>query len=136
MRIGQLAKQTGASVRSLRHYENTGLIAARRRDNGYRDFDATAVERVRRIRRFLANGFTIDDIRPLSPCLDASVSEAEACEGAVAIYRAKLDELDARIGELQAMRLRIVDGLERLRRAAEGSPRPTGSALRMPRRLS
>lgn len=32
--IGELSRQTGASVRSLRHYEQCGLLAARRRENG------------------------------------------------------------------------------------------------------
>lgn len=136
MRIGELARRTGASVRSLRHYESTGLIEAARRDNGYRDFDATAVERVRRIRGFLANGFTIDDIRPLSPCLDARVREHEACDRAVKIYRAKLDEVDARIRELQQMRLRMVARLERLRPAAEAPRRRTDSARHTSRGMS
>lgn len=121
MTIGELAKRTDVSVRSLRHYENAGLINARRRNNGYRDFDATAVERVRRIRGFLAHRFTIEDIRPLSPCLDASTSELEVCDRALTIYRAKLAEIDARIRELQGVRTRIADRIGRLRRAESTS---------------
>ncbi|NOK01502.1 MerR family DNA-binding transcriptional regulator [Myxococcus xanthus] len=46
MNIGELALRTGCSARSIRHYEKAGLLASRRRANGYRDFDAESVSRV------------------------------------------------------------------------------------------
>ena len=46
MRIGELAEATGVSARSLRYYEEQGLIRSSRTSGGWRDFDATSVERV------------------------------------------------------------------------------------------
>lgn len=58
VRIGKLAELTGASVRSLRHYERAGLVDARRDGDGYRVFEGT-VECVRRVRGLLDAGFAV-----------------------------------------------------------------------------
>ncbi len=109
MRIGELAQRTGASVRSLRHYERAGLVDARRDENGYRVFDARAVECVRRVRGLLDAGFTIPEILPLSACL-VKGQNGEPCSGAVAdLYRRKLDQIDRRIRCLQEVRALVAD---------------------------
>src|SRR5690606_19351873 len=114
------------SVRSLRHYESRGLIEAKRRSNGYREFDESVVERIRRIRSLLAIGFTIDDILRLAPCLDdEAFDERRACDEAIALHRAKLDEIDARIRELMRLRERLPTRLDALAscRARSGTSR-------------
>ena len=109
MRIGELAEQTGASVRSLRHYERAGLITARRDGNGYRVFDAGAAGCVRRVRGLLDAGFTISEILPLSACLVKGKVD-EPCSGAVAdLYRRKLEQIDRRIRCLQEVRALVAD---------------------------
>ncbi len=60
MRIGELARRTGASARSLRYYERRGLIVSARLANDYRDFDGVQVERVRAIQFYLGLGLSID----------------------------------------------------------------------------
>jgi len=88
VRIGELSERTGVSVRSLRHYERRGLIEAKRLSNGYREFDESVIERIRRIRSLLAIGFTIDDILPLARCLDdEAFDERRACDEAIALHR-------------------------------------------------
>ena len=104
MKIGELANATGVSVRSLRHYERAGLVVARRDDNGYRIFDSTAVERVRRIRGLLDAGFTVSEVLPLSASL-VEGKHNKKCSAAVAqLYRRKLEQLDQRIQCLQEVR--------------------------------
>ena len=49
MRIKELSLKTGASLRSIRYYEKKGLLPARRLPNGYRDYDETAIEQVKKI---------------------------------------------------------------------------------------
>jgi DNA-binding transcriptional MerR regulator len=49
MRIGELARRTGASGRSLRYYESRSLLTSRRMANGYRDFEDDQVALVRTI---------------------------------------------------------------------------------------
>ena len=66
--IGELARRTGTSARSLRHYDGHGLLPVARTGHGYRDFPAEAEPRVAAIRGLLACGLTVADIRSLLPC--------------------------------------------------------------------
>jgi DNA-binding transcriptional MerR regulator len=73
MRIGELSARTGASVRSIRSYEQQGLLASHRTTGDQRDFDDTAIERVRLIRRLLDPGLSSVTMADLLPCItDAS----------------------------------------------------------------
>ncbi len=71
MRIGELAEATGVSVRSLRYYEQQGLIRARRTAGGWRDFEELMVERVITIQHLLAAGLSSATMAELLPCLEA-----------------------------------------------------------------
>lgn len=115
MRVGEIAKATGSSVRSIRYYERAGLIHARRRDNGYREFDASVVGRVRAIRHLLDTGFTLDDITALAGCLEHDAPDPRCSAQAVAIYRDKLARIDLQMRTLTELRTRIeaqIDALQ------------------------
>jgi DNA-binding transcriptional MerR regulator len=120
MRIGELARRSGTSARSIRYYEQQGLMAARRDPNGYRDYDEADLRLVGEIRSLLGNGFDLEEIRPFVACLHAGIQARRACPGGIAVYRRKLAELDARIGELQVLRERIAQELRELR-SGEGA---------------
>jgi DNA-binding transcriptional MerR regulator len=62
MNIGELARQTGVSIRSLRYYETKQLLSSQRGENGYRTYDQTAIERVRMIQFYLGLGLSTDEI--------------------------------------------------------------------------
>ncbi|MCA1246823.1 MerR family transcriptional regulator [Massilia sp. MS-15] len=103
--IGELAKQSGASVRALRHYEQSGLLASQRGENGYRRFAPSAVGFVERIRTLLRNGFTLEEIRPVVSMLGPQPADLRSiCPEVIALYHSKLDELDGRIEALQQIR--------------------------------
>jgi DNA-binding transcriptional MerR regulator len=121
MRIGELARRAGASARSIRYYEQQGLLLARRRDNGYRDYDEADLRLVREIRSLLVNGFDLEEIRPFIDCLHAGIQARRACPGGIDVYRRKLEELDSRILELQNLRDRVARELSQL---AAGSAEP------------
>ena len=71
MRIGDLARQTGASVRSLRYYEEQGLLTSQRTVSGQRTYDDEAVARVQLLRRLYNAGLTSSTIATLLPCVDS-----------------------------------------------------------------
>jgi predicted TIM-barrel fold metal-dependent hydrolase len=75
MRIGELSQKTGASVRSLRHYEAAGLIQAARASNSYREFGIESIVRVRQIQRLLLNGCTLEEVALLLPCYESPAHE-------------------------------------------------------------
>ena len=69
MRIGDLSAATGASARSLRYYEDQGLLASTRTSGGQRVYPPTAVERVRLIQSLLAAGLNSATIHDVLPCI-------------------------------------------------------------------
>jgi DNA-binding transcriptional MerR regulator len=80
MRIGVLAARTGASVPTIRYYEDIGLLRRAARRNGQRDYDHEDVRRVAFIRRCREFNFSIEQIRTLLSLIqtDASCTEARA----------------------------------------------------------
>jgi DNA-binding transcriptional MerR regulator len=118
MRIGELARRSGISARSIRYYEQRGLMVAGRRANGYRDYDEDHLLLVGEIRSLLANGFGLEEIRPFVDCLHAGIQTRRACPGGIDVYGRKLAELDSRIGELQSLRDRVARELRQLHASA------------------
>ncbi|MFD3666054.1 MerR family transcriptional regulator [Streptomyces sp. NPDC058659] len=119
MRIGELARRTGVSPRALRHYEQAGLIASARADNGYRVYEEGAVARVANIRYLLDAGLTLDDVSAFRSCLDGDVASAAPSARGLEIARERLAVLDARIAAQTAARDRLAASLAR---SAPGSP--------------
>ncbi|MFR0357114.1 MerR family transcriptional regulator [Streptomyces sediminimaris] len=107
MRIGELAARAGTTTRTLRYYESRGLLPARRGTNGYRTYDESDLRLLRQIRTLQDFGFDLEETRPFVECLRAGHPEGDSCPASLAVYRRKLDELDALIGELAAVRATI-----------------------------
>ena len=105
MLIGELAARTGASQRSLRYYEQQGLLQVRRGSNGYRSYDTESVRIVLRIRSLLGAGLSTEVIRSVLPCVAAGeVLELDLCPELVRTLQRELDQLDARIDAMQHSR--------------------------------
>lgn len=78
MRIGELARRSGVSERSLRYYETQELLRAERTPGGHRDYGEWAVDRVVRIQTLYAAGLNSKKIAQLLPCMrDADGSPSE-----------------------------------------------------------
>jgi DNA-binding transcriptional MerR regulator len=69
MRIGDLSAATGASARSLRYYEEQGLLGSERGPGGQRRYPESAAERVSLIRTLLAAGLSTSAIADVLPCV-------------------------------------------------------------------
>lgn len=109
MRIGELSARTGVSIRSLRYYDNMGLLGAERLENGYREFDESAVRRVQEICSLLESGFTVKEIRQIAHCLGDPVHGYGLCEVARKMYQDKMEEIKNRILKLEIIGSRIAD---------------------------
>lgn len=114
MRIGELARATGATPRSLRLYEHVGLISSQRGANGYRSYDASIVTRVVNIKYLLAAGLTLDDVQAFQPCLDGDVAAAPPSTEGIRIARTRLRAIDARIAAQREVRERLATRLDEL----------------------
>ncbi|GLY98309.1 MerR family transcriptional regulator [Actinoplanes sp. NBRC 103695] len=111
MLIGELATRAGTSTRTLRYYEQHGLLRASRDARGYRCYDDAELRVVREIRTLLGSGFALDDIRPFVACLRAGNEAGHVCPDAVAVLRRKLTEVDGALDQLQSVRDRLHEQL-------------------------
>lgn len=108
--IGQLARQTGASVRSIRHYDDHGLLMSSRAENGYRYFQDTAAVQVRQIQRMIAAGFTLADIKGFPDCMRL-IEGAKSCPETSAVQQERLAHIERQIQELEVRRALLLKTL-------------------------
>jgi len=115
--IGELSARSGVSARSIRYYEQVGLIEAGRAGNGYRYYDERAVDAVRTIRSMFDLGFARDDVRAVLGCAsgDAQPLDHEVARDAM---RGVRDDIAGRIDELTRTRRALDRFLDRT------APRP------------
>jgi len=104
MQIGELSSATGLSRDTLRFYEKRGLLASRRLDNGYRDYPLEAVQWLCYLRSAQALGFTLAEIEAGMPLLHDAATSAPLLRAALV---RKLDDIDARIAGLAALRANL-----------------------------
>ncbi|MEU4150359.1 MerR family transcriptional regulator [Streptomyces sp. NPDC026659] len=121
MRIGELARRAGTTVKAVRYYESLGLVTPSRRPNGYRSYDAADLRLVREIRALKRLGIPAERTRPFLDCLTAGRNHAE-CPASLAGYREAIDELAVRIEELTARKALLA---ARLEAAARPLPKET-----------
>jgi DNA-binding transcriptional MerR regulator len=127
LRSGQLARLTGVSTDTLRVYERRGLLPkARRSPNGYREYPPEAAHRVRLVRRALAIGFTLEELRQILNVRDRG---GAPCREVRAIAGRKLELLEARIEELAGARDRLSDIVARWDRVLAETPQGARAAL-------
>jgi MerR family mercuric resistance operon transcriptional regulator len=100
--IGQVARQAGIGVETVRFYERRGLLAQpSRRASGYRQYTEDVVARLRFIRRAKELGFTLKEIREL---LALRLDPDTTCADVRQQTQLKLAEVEAKISDLQRIR--------------------------------
>ncbi|WP_079194762.1 MerR family transcriptional regulator [Streptomyces sp. CB02400] len=102
MRIGELSARTGASRRSLRYYEQQGLLVSARSPSGQRCYDDDHVRRVALIQTFLAAGMSSRTIAQLVPCM--AQPDADRARQALAVMDRERIRLSSAIDSLAAAR--------------------------------
>ncbi|MBB3080352.1 DNA-binding transcriptional MerR regulator [Streptomyces violarus] len=100
VRIGELARRTNVSERSLRYYEKQGMLSAERTPGGHREYPEAAVDRVIRIQELFAAGLCSEKIVQLLPCMrDAdggpSVRATPSLVANLTAERARIDRMIA-----------------------------------------
>ncbi|EYT52859.1 peroxiredoxin [Leucobacter sp. UCD-THU] len=112
MRIGELAKRTGASVKAIRYYESIGLIEPARLDNGYRVFDEHHARAVTEIRELAGLGVSPQRAAPFLECLGLGHEHGDDCVSSLAVYRDTIADLTRMIDALAARRAALRHRLE------------------------
>jgi DNA-binding transcriptional MerR regulator len=122
MRIGELAAATGTTSKTLRFYEDSGLLRpAGRTASGYREYTEEAVARLDFIRRGRGAGLTLAQIREV---LDVRDRGHEPCQHVEDLLAARLRDLDAQIANLRALRAIVAELHEAANSPDPGSCQP------------
>lgn len=107
MRIGQLAEAVGTTTKTLRFYEEQGLLPpAQRTPSGYRDYGPEAVAQVNFIHRGQAAGLTLAQIRQI---IDVRERGQAPCEHVRDLLEGRLADIDDQLQQLTALRATIVE---------------------------
>ena len=120
-RIGELAKATGVSTDTLRHYERKGVLHSQRAGNGYREYPEDTLERVRMVRQGLTIGFTLDELRSIFQVFDRG---GAPCRQVRSLAARKLAQIEVHLLEVIALRDDLKNALQdwdkRLAKTASG----------------
>ena len=101
MNIGTASEKSGLPAKTIRYYEDIGLIRPDRAENGYRDYSTTDVHRLRFLQRARSLGFSVEECRQL---LSLYGDAGRASADVKAIAAAHLADIDRKIAELQGLR--------------------------------
>lgn len=117
MNIKEAGERSGLPVKTIRYYEEVGLIKPLRDANGYRAFRDSDVHKLGFLGRARALGFTIEDCRTL---LSLYEDKSRASAEVKAIARRHLDQIAKKVSALQTMH----DTLSHLVQSCHGDDRP------------
>ena len=118
--IGQVAKATGVAAKTIRYYEQIGILPAPSRTrSGYRQYDAPGVERLRFIRRARSLGLPLRRLKTLTSTLDGA-PRPPLRPRLLALVRGQLFAVQHQIAELDLLRQQLEQVSHRMRTSVRG----------------
>ena len=118
MKIGELASTAGISTKAIRYYESIGVLdEPARTEAGYRSYGVDAIERLDFVKQSQASGLALSEIKSILEIKDRG---GQSCEHTRALLARHLDQLDAKIVELQQARIELRNMFERAGRLDPG----------------
>ncbi|MDG3577970.1 Cu(I)-responsive transcriptional regulator [Rhizobium sp. YJ-22] len=117
MNIGAASRRSGLPAKTIRYYEEIGLIAADRAQNGYRDYSDMHIGRLQFLHRSRNLGFSVEECRQLLSLYD---DKQRASAEVKAIAETKLADIDRKLKELSSLR----EALTHLVAHCHGDDRP------------
>lgn len=101
MNIGEVAERSGIPPKTIRYYEDIGLVRPQRSENGYRSFREADLHKLAFLGRARALGFSIENCRTL---LSLYEDESRESSQVKSIAKEHLSAIDEKIGQLRVMR--------------------------------
>ena len=117
MHIGDVSRHSELPIKTIRYYEEIGLIRPHRSANGYRDFSESDVHKLAFLARARSLGFTIEDCRALLALYD---DHHRASADVKRVAEEHLARIERKLGELEGMRAVLAHLVER----CQGDERP------------
>jgi DNA-binding transcriptional MerR regulator len=106
MKISELAYQAGTTPKTLRFYEQVGILQSpERTSSGYRDYDKSVITRIQFVKAGQSIGLTLAEVRNLLSIRDEGVSP---CTAAIDLLDVHLVEIERKIKELTMLKKEIV----------------------------
>jgi MerR family gold-responsive transcriptional activator of gol and ges genes len=119
--IGQLARAAGVTDKTIRFYEQIGVLpAARRGASGYRQYSRSDVDRLVFIRRGRTLGLSLSDLKALTAELEANNCKSVRPRLQIIVTR-QLRAVKQQIAEFQALEQQLTEILQRLQRGVPPS---------------
>ncbi len=104
MNIGHASKRTGLPVKTIRYYEDIGLVAPDRAENGYRDFGAPQIARLNLLAQARMIGFTLEECRSL---IALEENPSRHSRDVRRLAEQNLNSVREKIASLQALEARL-----------------------------
>ncbi len=118
MNIGEVASKSGLPAKTIRYYEDIGLVeASSRKENGYRDYDEQDLHLLKFVQRARSLGFMVEECREL---LDLYRDRSRASADVKVLAKHRIEDIEHKIAELQGMQA----SLEYLIDKCHGDDRP------------
>jgi len=118
MNIGEAEDRSGLPAKTIRYYEEIGLVTPARRANGYRDYDEADIHRLAFLHRARSLGFSVEDCRAL---LSLYHDRDRASADVKTIAEGHLARIEDKIAELESLRRTLSHLVE----ACHGDTRPS-----------
>ena len=106
-KIGEVADLLGTTIRTIRYYEEEGLLRPSRTDGGTRLYSERHVSRLRSILHLVENGFSLESIRLIGSVRETCKTGDESSRKVSAQLDGKLKEIAARAHELERLKKEI-----------------------------
>ena len=106
MNIGEVAEMSGLPAKTIRYYEEIGLVRPRREPNGYRRFGAREMHKLRFLARARGLGFSIEDCRELIALYD---DEDRSAGEVRKLAESHLARIEGKIAELESLRAALTE---------------------------
>jgi len=117
MNIGKVSRASGLPAKTIRYYEDIGLITPHRQQNGYRNFDDNHLHKLRFLQRARGLGFSVEECRALLALYeDKNRTSADVKN----IAEKRLADIERKMQELKSMKTL----LKHLAGACQGDERP------------
>lgn len=104
MKIGELSRRSGVSIRMLRYYEAEGLLKPRRTESGYRDYDEVDEQAVERIKLLGSAGMLLATIKQFASCVRGEGPVFEPCDELRTTLRDQIRQIDQKAEQLMQNR--------------------------------
>lgn len=127
LRTGEVARQAGVNVETLRFYEREGILPEPpRRNSRYREYPPEAVDLIRFVKRAQELGFSLKEVQEL---LDLRKSPRQATGKVPLLVKTKVVEIEDKIRDLEAMRRALDDLLCACKEKSSGKSCPIIASL-------